>query len=84
MSAGDWKVCSNSGDVQMLSWMPDDDYVGAVVCLSCSGGILIVKGSAHKATSVAGFEGMAGKVRKHYVNTKTDTISMRKPRKEQS
>lgn len=77
------KKCKGSGEVQMLDWWPDsfeDGYPGAVVCLGCSGGILIVKGTAHKATSQAGFEGMAGKVRVHYVSKDKATISYRKSR----
>lgn len=50
----------------MLAWFPDDDgYPGAVVCLGCSGGILVRKGSVHSATSLTGVEGFAGTVRVH-------------------
>ena len=60
------KLCPGSGQIQMLSWFPDKDgYPGAVVCLKCSKGILVRKGSVHEATSEAGFVGLAGTVRKH-------------------
>ena len=74
-----WTRCSGSGEIQMLAWMPTekDNYPGAVVCLGCSGGVLVRKGSAHKATSQTGFEGMAGTVRTHYV--KGDRIRYSKP-----
>lgn len=62
-----WKRCEQSGQVQMLSWQPDKDYPGAVVCLGCSYGVLIKKGSDHPATSQAGFEGTAGTVLAHDV-----------------
>lgn len=71
----------------MLAWFPDDrpsveldgkPYPGAVVCIECSGGVLIVRGTAHKATSQTGYEGMAGKVRVHYVSKDRETISYRK------
>jgi hypothetical protein len=64
-----WRRCPNSGKVQMLAWKPDpkDDYPGAVVCLDCSFGVLVNKGSVHPATSMAGNEWLAGKVRAHDV-----------------
>lgn len=64
--------CPGSGNVQMLSFMPDGDYPGAVVCLGCTYGVLVVKRSAHEATSVAGYEGMAGRVRAHDVRYEFD------------
>ena len=65
---GKWKRCPRSGQPQMLAWMPDDKgYPGAVVCLGCIYGVLVKKGTAHPATSQAGFEGMAGIVRAHDV-----------------
>lgn len=51
----------------MLAWFPDNDYPGAVVCIGCSFGVLVVKGSVHDATSQTGYEGMAGKIRAHDV-----------------
>lgn len=63
-----WKKCSRSGLSQMLDWFPEGDYPGAVVCSGCSYGVLIRKGTARPATSIAGFEGMAGVVRTHYVS----------------
>ena len=75
------KKCKQSGESQMLSWLPDGDYPGAVVCIGCSGGILVRKGSVVKAVSQAGFDGFAGVVRTHYFDKKTDTITYRKPRK---
>lgn len=68
------KRCSQSGKVQMLAWLPDDrpsveldgkPYPGAVVCLGCSKGILVRKGSVHPAISESGFEGFAGTVKVH-------------------
>lgn len=61
----------------MLDWRPDGDYPGAVVCLGCSHGVLIRKGTAHDAVSMTGFEGMAGTVRVHYVNEKTESFRYR-------
>lgn len=57
----------------MLDWFPDKDYVGAVVCIGCSFGVLIVKNSDHDAVSESGFKGRAGKVRVHYVTRGTRT-----------
>ena len=59
--------CEGSGEEQMLTWFPDDDgYPGAVICLVCSRGVLVRKGSVRKATSVSGHEGFSGIVRLHY------------------
>lgn len=72
------KKCEGSGETQMLAWFPEDSgYPGAVVCLGCSYGVLIRKGSAHKAVSETGFEGMAGVVRIHYVNKNKTKMSYR-------
>lgn len=58
--------CKGSGKEQMLCWLPEDDgYPGAVVCLYCSRGILVRKGSVRKAVSEAGQEGYSGMVRSH-------------------
>lgn len=65
--------CPGSGTVQMLDWWPDDKpaegfprgYPGAAVCGTCSYGVPVVRGSAHKMT---GFEGMAGRLRVHWVD----------------
>lgn len=63
-----WKRCPQSGQTQMLSWLPDRaGYPGAVVCNSCSYGVQIRKGSSFPATSRSGFEGVAGVVRTHYL-----------------
>lgn len=71
------KRCPGSGETQMLAWLPDDKgYPGAVVCLECSGGIMVRKGSTYPATSQSGFEGLAGTVRVHYV----DSLRARHPR----
>lgn len=62
-----WIRCPQSREVQMLAWMPDEKgYPGAVVCIECSFGVLVLKSSAHDAVSMTGFEGMAGTVRTHY------------------
>lgn len=75
----DFERCPGSGGLQMLDWFPDRDYAGAVVCLHCSFGVLIVKGSAHDATSISGFKGRAGRVRVHYVTqgSRTEEPRMR-------
>jgi hypothetical protein len=58
--------CEGSGDEQMLAWPPDKDgYPGAVVCLFCSKGVPVRKGSVRKATSVSRHEGLSGIVRRH-------------------
>lgn len=60
------KKCSGSGTIQMLDWLPDDSgYPGAAVCIQCSQGVMVVKGSVRKAVSAAGFEGLSGKLRVH-------------------
>ena len=63
-----WKRCPQSGQIQMLSWLPDTDYPGAVVCNVCSFGVQIRKGSDYPSTSMTGFDGTAGVVRTHYVS----------------
>lgn len=72
-----YNKCKGSGKVQMLTWLPDteEDYPGAVICLTCSHGVLIRKGTAHKAISESGFEGMAGTVRTHYLNKNNNLLS---------
>lgn len=38
--------CPGSGTTQTLAWFPDESgYPGAVVCISCSLGIRVLKGS---------------------------------------
>lgn len=38
--------CPASGSIQCLSWFPDDrGYPGAVVCIECSMGVQVLKGS---------------------------------------
>lgn len=67
--------CEGSGQFQMVDWPPDENsmaydgkpYPGASVCVFCSYGVLLVRGSIHKAVSGAGREGDAGKLRVHYV-----------------
>lgn len=53
----------------MLAWMPEpkEGYPGAVVCLGCSFGVLIRKGSEFEVLTQAGYEGFAGTVRAHDV-----------------
>lgn len=79
-----YEKCSMSGEVQMLTWHPDasTSYPGAVICLGCSGGILVRKGTVHSATSQAGYDGYAGTVRTHYVDAQKDSIRYRKPKEE--
>ena len=63
-----WVKCHMSGQSQMLAWAPDKSgYPGAVVCLGCSFGVQIRKGSDHPAVSGTGIEWLAGTVRTHYV-----------------
>jgi len=69
----DFQKCEGSGGIQMLDWFPDKDYAGAVVCIYCSFGVLIVKGSDRDAVSGSGFHGRAGKVRVHYVTRGSHT-----------
>lgn len=57
--------CEGSGQEQMLTWPRTDNYPGAVVCLYCSKGVQVRKGSVRKATSVSGHEGFSGIVRRH-------------------
>ena len=66
--------CEGSGTVQMVDWYPDDTeafdgkpYPGASVCIYCSYGVLLIRGSIHKAISGSGREGSAGKLRVHYI-----------------
>ncbi len=76
----------------MLDWFPESDgYPGACVCIHCSYGVMIRKGSDHAAVSQSGFEGQAGTLRTHYVNrgeqkmTYTKPASLRgKPQKEKN
>lgn len=83
------KKCSGSGGMQMIDWLPDSTiseefpkgYPGAVVCIACSYGVLIVRGSDHDAVSQSGFKGRAGKVRVHYVSSDLYDMSYRKGRK---
>lgn len=79
--------CSGSGGSQMIDWPPDlnpdvefggKPYPGAVVCLGCSFGVLIVKGSDHDTVSQSGYEGRAGKVRIHYVTKDRSNMSYKK------
>lgn len=70
--------CPGSGGVQMLDWIPGTDFPGAVVCINCSFGVQIVKGSDHAAVSMAGYAGRAGKVRVHYVSQDRERMSYRK------
>lgn len=60
--------CPGSGERQMLSWMPtpEDGYPGAVVCIVCSGGIQVLKGSVREDTSKSGQFGWSGVVKAHH------------------
>lgn len=62
-----WQRCPGSKGTQMLAWPPGPGYAGAVVCLGCSFGVLIIAGTDHPAASQAGYEGTAGTVRVHEV-----------------
>lgn len=78
--------CKGSGESQMLAWFPDNKsteefpkgYPGAVVCNGCTFGVLVYKTSVHKAVSMTGVEGLAGKVRTHYVSKDGSQMSYRK------
>ncbi len=73
--------CRGSGTDQMVDWFPDDDYPGASVCIGCSYGVLLRKGSVEPAVSNSGFQGYSGTLRVHYVNHKNMTMTYRKPKK---
>ena len=62
--------CEGSGGHQMVDWDPDPnaDYPGASVCVGCSHGVLLVKGSVRRGVSEAGHEGLAGQLRAHWVD----------------
>ena len=72
--------CEGSGGNQMVDWDPSDTpsnefpqgYPGASVCIYCSYGVLLRRGTVHKATSQAGFEGTGGTLRTHWVEWKFD------------
>lgn len=59
--------CRGSGERQMLSWPPttEDGYPGAVVCLWCSRGVQVRKGSVRDAVSQSGQQGLSGIVKVH-------------------
>lgn len=42
--------CPGSGQVQVLDWPPTDTYQGAVVCMECTLGVLVRKGSVVEVT----------------------------------
>lgn len=70
-----WKKCKGSGDYQMLDWENDDKgYPGACVCIYCSYGVLVVRGTVSNSVSKAGREGLAGKLRVHYVDKRTEQM----------
>lgn len=71
--------CKGSGGSQFIDWAPDpkENYPGAVVCLGCSFGVLVVKGSQHQSVSQAGNPGLFGKVRRHYVVREWDDQRLR-------
>ena len=63
----------------MLAWSPEGDYPGAALCIYCSFGVLVKKGSVEEAVSETGVEGFAGVMRTHYVNQRLGTASYKKP-----
>jgi hypothetical protein len=67
MAGGDHVArCEGSGDLVDLAWVPDDKgYPGAAVCLHCSGGIQVRKGSAKLYTLEDGREVWAGILKVH-------------------
>ncbi len=60
--------CGGSGQRQMLSWppTPEDDYPGAVVCLKCSAGVQVQKGSVRRDTTMNGEACLSGIVKRHH------------------
>jgi hypothetical protein len=62
--------CPGSHGVQMLAWPPTENnaYPGAAVCLHCSKGVPVLRGSVHPAVSESGHEGLAGSLRVHRPN----------------
>ena len=85
--------CKGSGNWQMVDWMPDDNptdefpqgYPGASVCIYCSHGVLLVRGTTSMGVSQAGHEGLTGRLRVHYVNKRLQTMSYaRNPQKRAS
>lgn len=72
--------CKGSGGDQMADWDPDlkateefpKGYPGASVCVHCSYGVLLRRGSVHEATSQTGRLGTAGTLRTHWVEWKYD------------
>lgn len=68
------KKCEGSNTTQMVDWEPSGSdafdgkpYPGASVCIHCSHGVLLVRGSIRKATSMTGVKGTAGTLRVHYL-----------------
>lgn len=72
--------CEGSGGSQMVDWDPDlkptkefpKGYPGASVCIHCSYGVLLRRGSVQGAISQAGFRGTAGTLRTHWVKWEYD------------
>jgi hypothetical protein len=59
--------CGGSGLRQMLAWppTPEDGYPGAVVCIKCSAGVQVRKGSVRRDTAMNGERGLSGIVKRH-------------------
>lgn len=66
--------CPGSHEEVMLSWLPSThkdyagnpgSYPGGAICLRCSLGLQVLVGSVHEGVSVAGEEGLFGKLPIH-------------------
>lgn len=67
-----WERCERSGVPQQLSWspVPEEDYPGAVVCIGCSFGVLVVA----KSVWLGEDDYWYGKPRAHDVKRATPTV----------
>lgn len=74
------KKCEGSQSVQMVDWMPDSKpteefpkgYPGAAICIHCSHGVILQRGTVHEAVSKAGYEGHAGTLRTHWIEIQSN------------
>ena len=74
------RKCEGSGHWQMLDWFPDEGgkpFPGACVCIHCSYGVQVVRGTVSKGVSKSGHKGLAGKLRVHYVKEQLEDSDQR-------
>jgi len=62
-----WVRCEGSGEEQAVDWEPMGDYPGASVCIYCSYGVLLRRGTIVEGVSLSGRPGEFGRLRVHYV-----------------